>query len=1184
MNSAGSNIEICAGAAPRHAPLAMEGTSLKRNSEMKRLTKRQPSSALRWLWAMLLLMVPALAAAAPAWINLAPPPQSSYTVPVSYNLVLTSGSGTQGTSAETINGVKIYRNGQIVASYGKNGTLLEAGLSPGSYTYYAEGRAISIRNGEERVRTILTAEFTITVNPPPPQYNEAQFVSQSLPAGYIRLFSGQTMPLSVQMRNSGTTTWSASRAYSLGSQSPQDGMQWGISRVALPHDVAPGQEVTFNMTLTAPQVSGPGNVNVQWRMVQDGVEWFGQATTVGSIDVRPAPVGSISALPNPCELLGAATSCATSLRWEANTTNANTEVWRSDLNGNGAVRLITAESGTVNVTDITEAGSRFQLIGYGQLLASVDVIGQRPQPKIVGNIDGLTADGGALIGWACATTRQAPVNVQLYVGGAAGTVGSVLIGTYPANQASEAAIAGMCKVDSGSFRFAIPITNELRTQYSGRLIYAYGVSPVGAANLALDSSGRFAVPSPQVPVTQPNTRRYVYDDQQRLCKVIEPETGATVTAYDDADNVVWTASGLDLPATDNCNRVEAAASGRVVGRTYDARKRLKTLVFPDGRGNQAWEYTPDGLPSKVVTYNDPGNAAPVENYYTYNKRRLMIGEAVAQPGWYRWDLGYGYDQIGNPASQVYPTGLAVTFEPDALGQPKRVSSPGAVYASQIDYYPNGGLQRFVYGNGIVHTMTQNLRQLPQRSTDAGVVDLENVYDANGNVGAIYDRARGDHYSRTMEYDGLDRLKSAGSCSFGGDCWHRFAYDAQDNLRSWVLPGVKDYAAYLYDERSRLTNIRNGAGQSIVGLGYDAQGNLENKNGQAYVFDYGNRLREAVGRESYRYDAEGRRVLAVASGGNARLISLYTKTGALVYTEDLGDGLDSVNIFLRDSLLAVRERSRDSGAESVNYQHADALGSPIAVTDASGQVVSRTEYEPYGTVINNAAYDGIGYTGHLMDRATGLVQMQQRYYDPETGRFLSIDPVEATSGGLRHFNRYAYAYNNPYAFTDPDGRAGEFIALRSFLIFVAADAAVMEPTDIVAPGKAAVYGSAIAGLAIGGGLMWAINEIAESSNGTSGESSGNSSSQSEGERTPAPFLPDDPYSPEETSRRQSGTREAEGAPSMDPDSPIPDRGPGSDQGGHDARGRTPHETGERNVNSNEEHSRRPKGNPIGRARR
>jgi uncharacterized protein RhaS with RHS repeats len=48
-------------------------------------------------------------------------------------------------------------------------------------------------------------------------------------------------------------------------------------------------------------------------------------------------------------------------------------------------------------------------------------------------------------------------------------------------------------------------------------------------------------------------------------------------------------------------------------------------------------------------------------------------------------------------------------------------------------------------------------------------------------------------------------------------------------------------------------------------------------------------------------------------------------------------------------------------------------------------------------------------------------MQQRYYDPQIGRFLSVDPVTADGGDMRHFNRYAYAYNNPYSFSDPDGR-------------------------------------------------------------------------------------------------------------------------------------------------------------------
>jgi hypothetical protein len=48
-------------------------------------------------------------------------------------------------------------------------------------------------------------------------------------------------------------------------------------------------------------------------------------------------------------------------------------------------------------------------------------------------------------------------------------------------------------------------------------------------------------------------------------------------------------------------------------------------------------------------------------------------------------------------------------------------------------------------------------------------------------------------------------------------------------------------------------------------------------------------------------------------------------------------------------------------------------------------------------------------------------MQARYYDPEVGRFLSVDPVEPSVGNAFNFNRYTYANNNPSRYTDPDGR-------------------------------------------------------------------------------------------------------------------------------------------------------------------
>ena len=91
------------------------------------------------------------------------------------------------------------------------------------------------------------------------------------------------------------------------------------------------------------------------------------------------------------------------------------------------------------------------------------------------------------------------------------------------------------------------------------------------------------------------------------------------------------------------------------------------------------------------------------------------------------------------------------------------------------------------------------------------------------------------------------------------------------------------------------------------------------------------------------------------------------------------------------------------------------------TSASGAIIETSEYEPYGRLLNRANDNRAGYTGHVMDAASGLTYMQQRYYDPSIGRFLSVDPVTANSTGGGNFNRYWYVENNPYKYIDPDGK-------------------------------------------------------------------------------------------------------------------------------------------------------------------
>ncbi|KAG1250201.1 hypothetical protein G6F65_018830 [Rhizopus arrhizus] len=202
--------------------------------------------------------------------------------------------------------------------------------------------------------------------------------------------------------------------------------------------------------------------------------------------------------------------------------------------------------------------------------------------------------------------------------------------------------------------------------------------------------------------SQALTRRYVYDGYQQLCKTIEPETGATVQDYDAAGNVLWSAAGTGLGSAADCNRSEAFASGRVVVRSYDAANRLSTLTFPDGRGTQRWSYTPDALPAEISTQNDPARPMVV-NRYQYNRRRLLSSETLQHPDLGNLSLAYGYDANGTLASNTYPGGRVVSYAPDALGRATAVGG----YANSASYFANGALARFVYGNGIAHTLTQN---------------------------------------------------------------------------------------------------------------------------------------------------------------------------------------------------------------------------------------------------------------------------------------------------------------------------------------------------------------------------------------------------------------------------------------------------------------------------------------------
>jgi hypothetical protein len=87
---------------------------------------------------------------------------------------------------------------------------------------------------------------------------------------------GQQARVTIDVANRGSTTWTPAESYRLGSQAPQDNLKWGLGRVELPNSLDPDQTLSFTFDVTAPGQSG--SYGFSWRMLREGVQWFGTAT------------------------------------------------------------------------------------------------------------------------------------------------------------------------------------------------------------------------------------------------------------------------------------------------------------------------------------------------------------------------------------------------------------------------------------------------------------------------------------------------------------------------------------------------------------------------------------------------------------------------------------------------------------------------------------------------------------------------------------------------------------------------------------------------------------------------------------------------------------------------------------------------------------------------------------------
>ena len=129
-----------------------------------------------------------------------------------------------------------------------------------------------------------------------------------------------------------------------------------------------------------------------------------------------------------------------------------------------------------------------------------------------------------------------------------------------------------------------------------------------------------------------------------------------------------------------------------------------------------------------------------------------------------------------------------------------------------------------------------------------------------------------------------------------------------------------------------------------------------------------------------------------------------------------------------------------GSGTLFFTHLDHLGGTHALTDWQGNVVQAIDYYPFGRIRINStstAYDEKRkFTGHEYDSESDLTYAQQRYYEQDVGKFLSVDPAARDNPGAflgdpQQQNYYAYARNNPLVLVDRMGTKVE-VASKSIL--------------------------------------------------------------------------------------------------------------------------------------------------------
>ncbi|GAB3476081.1 RHS repeat-associated core domain-containing protein [Amycolatopsis cihanbeyliensis] len=557
-------------------------------------------------------------------------------------------------------------------------------------------------------------------------------------------------------------------------------------------------------------------------------------------------------------------------------------------------------------------------------------------------------------------------------------------------------------------------------------------------------------------MTGPDGAQWSYEYDVLGRKVVEhdPDSGTSRYTYDALDQRVTSTDARGFRT-----RFEYDAMGRKV-----AEYERKGTGEPEVK-TASWSYDglKPGLLDSATRWVD-GNAYTqrVDSYddaLRPTKNSVVIPEVEGNlAGTYEFRTSYNR-HTGKVDTRVHPEagGLdaeAIFHDYNELGLPTETFGIDT-YAQEHLYSKYGETLRLKMGDGANTVYTSMFYQEGTRRLDAVDVQRNSPegaylakrgydYDPAGNITRIADTPPGQAGDvQCFSYDYLQRL-TRGFTPANGDCgqepsvgalggaapyWHDYEYDKGGNRTKEIQHGAEGDTVRTYEygaeDGSQPHTLRSVTqtgpqGTSKDTYGYDAAGNMTSRNvsGSPQELEWDARGRTATvtehdGRESeYLYDADGDRLIKRESG----ITTLYLDGMELVLQNTTEEVTGKRYYAHGGQNVAVR-----TSDEGLSFLLGDHQGTASMSVDADTLEASTRRQDPFGVPRGeqpDSWPDDKGFVGGIKDE-TGLTNLGARQYEPENGRFVSVDPI-IDRDEPQQMNGYAYANNSPVTNSDPNG--------------------------------------------------------------------------------------------------------------------------------------------------------------------